>query len=91
MPELPDAKKWFTGFFDITRWIKDGGILLRIVGILGVCYLLYVGGTALWRKMVPPKPVPRIVETVNSTNGKVEVVNEKKIEKKIKFGLINLW
>ena len=83
--ELPDAKKWFTGFIDVTRWIKDIGTLIRVVIIIIVAYLLFVGGVAAW-KWVMPKPKVPTVSVLNNT-GPCEVNGDKKT----KFGLINLW
>lgn len=68
MAELPDAGKWFTGFFDVTRYIKDFGTILRAVLIVTVAYLLFVGGVAVWKKFIPSKPKP-VVHTIESITG----------------------
>jgi len=85
MPELPDAKKWFGGFFDVTRYIKDIGTILRVVLILFVAYLIVVGCVALWRRAMPQQPILPTVETVNTET--CDIAHKKAW----KFGLINLW
>ena len=86
-PETPDAKKWLVGFADVTRWIKDIGTLIRIVVIIAVCYLLFVGGMALWRRIVPPKPPIRAIESVNCAGGKCDIVTG---DKRTNWGFINI-
>ena len=85
MPELPDAKKWFTGFIDVTRYIKDIGTIIRAILIICIAYLLVVGGVSLWKRAMPKPKVPTVT-TLNNT-GPCEVNGDKKT----KFGLINLW
>jgi hypothetical protein len=87
MPELPDAKKWAFGFVDITRWIKDVGTLIRIVIIIAICYLLYVGGVAIWKRVVPIKEPQNSVETINCPGGKCEVTTG---DKRTNWGFINI-
>jgi hypothetical protein len=84
MAELPDAKKWFTGFIDVTRWIKDGGTLIRLVLIAFILFLLVIGIKQI-KSLFIKKPTP-VVETV--TGGTVKIDTG---EKKNKFGLFNLW
>ncbi len=84
MPELPDAKKWFTGFIDVTRWIKDGGTLVRLV-LIAVILLLLVLGLKQIKGFFVRKQIP-VIETV--TGGTVKVDTG---EKKNKFGIFNLW
>ena len=84
MPELPDAKKWFTGFFDVTRWIKDGGTLIRLVLIVIILFLLVIGIKQV-KGFFVKKQTP-VVETV--TGGSVKIDTG---EKKQKFGIFNLW
>lgn len=85
MAELPDAKKWFTGFIDITRWLKDIGTLIRLVAILVIAYILLVGGIALWKKWIPkPKP-PKPPITINDIYGDSKVEQG---DKTSKFGII---
>lgn len=84
MAELPDAKKWFTGFIDVTRWIKDGGTLIRLALIVVILFLLVIGIKQV-KGFFARKQIP-VVETV--TGGTVKIDTG---EKKIKNGLFNLW
>ena len=86
-PELPNAGKWFNGFIDVTRWIKDIGTILRIIVIIVVAYILFVGAIALWKKWIPApkKKTPTTIESVNCTNGKCEISSG---DKTSKFGVI---
>lgn len=84
MAELPDAKKWFTGFIDVTRWIKDGGTLVRLVLIAVILFLLVIGIKQV-KGFFVRKQIP-VVETV--TGGSVKIDTG---EKRIKNGLFNLW
>ena len=85
--ELPDAKKWFTGFIDVTRYIKDFGTIIRFVLILCVAYLLVVGGTALWKRAMPKPKVP----TVSSVDCKGNCEISGDVDKRVKWGFVNLW
>lgn len=67
--ELPDFGKWITGFIDVTRWIKDIGTLLRIVAIVGMAYVLLVGGIALWKRWIPVKKEPKPPITTGAITG----------------------
>ena len=84
MPELPDAKKWFTGFIDVTRWIKDGGTLIRLV-LIAVILLLLVLGLKQVKGFFVRKQIP-VIESVSGGSVKVDTG-----EKKIKNGIFNLW
>ena len=84
MPELPDAKKWFTGFMDVTRWIKDGGTLIRLV-LIAVILLLLVLGLKQVKGFFVRKQIP-VIESVSGGSVKVDTG-----EKKIKNGIFNLW
>lgn len=87
-PELPDAGKWFGGFIDITRWIKDGGTLVRLVVILILGFLLYTGVKDVLGLFKKPMAVPGITAT-NTTGGKINVDTTQ--QKRWKFGIFNLW
>ncbi len=85
--ELPDAKKWFTGFFDITRWIKDGGTLIRLLLIAAAIWLLALGAGRIKQLFFTP-PAPPQIQGVSG--GKVSVDNsQQKVKNKI--GVFNLW
>ena len=72
MAELPDAKKWFSGFIDVTRYIKDAGTIIRMVVIVASCYALLIGGIALYKKWVPPPKQKTTLGDVTGQNAKVD-------------------
>lgn len=86
MPELPDAKKWFTGFFDVTRWIKDGGTLIRLLIISLSIFLLALGAGKL-KQLFYSRKLPQIP---NITGGENTFDNSQQ-KTKNKIGLFNLW
>lgn len=70
MGEAFEWKKWFAGMVDITRIFKDVGTLIRMVVILCIAYLLFVGGVAIWKRWVPvKKPSAPITATASFANG----------------------
>lgn len=83
MAELPDAKKWFTGFFDVTRYIKDLGTIFRMILILSVIYLVGIGGLAMYKRIVAKKEKT----TIGAVTGNVDAST---CNTKTKIGLINI-
>jgi hypothetical protein len=86
MAELPDAKKWFTGFFDVTRWIKDGGTLIRLI-LICIIIIAIVFGLAQIRGMITRKKPINVIDSVCG-NATVKVTTG---DQKIKNGLLNIW
>jgi len=86
MAELPDAKRWFQGFIDVTRWIKDIGTIIRIIIVLAITYVLVIGGMALYKHWMP-KPKTPTIHHVETIEGKCEIMQDKQT----KWGFINLW
>jgi hypothetical protein len=84
MPELPDAKKWFTGFFDVTRWIKDSGTLIRLI-LITIIVIAVVFGLAQIKAMFNRKPA-HVIDTISGGTNKVITGDTK-----TKWGLLNLW
>jgi arginine exporter protein ArgO len=82
-PELPNAKKWFNGFFDVTRYIKDFGAMLRFVIIVGIIYLLILGSFVLYKKYTTPKQKTTIGEV---SGGKIDAST---CDTKTKIGVVN--
>lgn len=78
IPELPDAKKWWGGFTDVTRWVKDAGTWVRLIVISFALFALIMGATALWRIIVPKKTDKPAIGQV--TGGTVDASNNKKIK-----------
>lgn len=83
MGELPDAKKWFGGFFDVTRYIKDLGTIFRMVLIIGVIYLVGIGGLAMYKR-IAAKPAKTTIGAVSG--GKVDASTN---GTKTKIGVLN--
>lgn len=86
MPELFDWKKWFSGMVDLTRWAKDFGTLIRLVGILILVFLIIAGGVGIWKRIMPKQPQKT---TIGECTGNSKV--DASTDKKMKWGLINLW
>lgn len=84
--ELPDAKKWFTGWIDVTRWIKDFGTLGRLLVIAIVFFLLAVGAGKVkqifFSRSLPPLP------TISGGENNLDYSQQKT---KNKIGIFNLW
>jgi len=93
MAETVDWKKWFSGFFDPTRIIKDAGTLIRMVIILAICFFTYLGLKQV-NIMFKPKTAQPSVGQVTAQGEKSKVdnnvdssVNAKKTG--VKIGLFN--
>jgi hypothetical protein len=83
LAELPDAKKWFTGFFDVTRYIKDFGTILRMILILSLIYFIGMGGVAFYKRIISKKEKT----TIGQVQGNVDAST---CNTKTKIGLINI-
>lgn len=86
-----DWGKAFTGLFDVTRFLKSCFMGLQILLAVVVCYVLFVGGVALWKKWIPqPKPVkPPVVTTIGTiTGGNGSKADLSTGERTNKFGVI---
>ena len=86
MPELPDAKKWFTGFIDVTRWIKDVGTLGRLLMIAAIFFLLVIGAGKARQLFFPRAQAP--VPTISGGENTLDYSQQKT---KNKIGVFNLW
>ena len=93
MPNEPwDWGKALNGLVDPVRFLKSAFMGLQVVICVVVCYILFVGGVALWKKWVPvPKPPkPAVVQPTNQTitggaNSKADLSSG---ERTNKFGVI---
>ena len=85
MAETFSWGKWFGGFIDPTRILKDAGTLIRLALILAICIACYLGikqVSVMWGK----KPTPTS-SISGMTGGVVENVGTK--TKTCKFGILN--
>lgn len=86
MSELFDWKKWLGGFIDPTRVLKDTGTLIRMVIILGICFMCYLGLKEARKLFVKPQTPP--TSTVqNMSGGHVENTGSK--TRSVKLGVLN--
>ena len=81
--ELPNAKKWFGGFLDVTRYIKDFGAMLRFVIIGGIIYCLVLGSFIMYKKYT--KPLQKT--TIGTVQG--GKIDASTCDTKTKVGVIN--
>lgn len=84
--ELPDAKKWFTGFADVTRWIKDLGTLGRLLIIVIIFFLLVVGAGKVKQLFFSRALAP--LPTISGGENTLDYSQQKT---KNKIGVFNLW
>lgn len=87
MSELFSWSKWLGGFLDPTRFLKDAGTLLRLVIILGICLLCYLGLVEVRKIFV--KPISPPTSTVTGMSGGT-IENSGSKSSVNKFGLLNL-
>ena len=90
MEEVFDWKKWFTGMFDITRWGKDIGTLIRLACITAIVIACCFGIPAVLGKintMITPKKVQPTIGDVSG--GKVVTDASVNSKREIKLGILN--
>lgn len=85
MGEVFSWGKWFEGFINPTRILKDAGTLLRMVLILAICIAVYFGAKQI-NSMIGKKPTPTSAIT-NMSGGSVENVGTK--TRQFKLGILN--
>lgn len=86
-----DWGKALNGLVDPVRFLKSAfmGLQVLIVGV--ICYVLFVGGVALWKKWIPQAkpPKPPVVQTLgNVTGGDKAKLDMSTGERTQKFGVI---
>jgi hypothetical protein len=89
--EVWDWKKALYGFVDPVRVLKDAFTAIRLVIIVIICYLLFVGGVAIWKRWIPAKkePKPPITQTTgNITGGDKSKLDMSTGERTTKWGVI---